>query len=196
MVECLRRIRREGIIQVIATLASPGLCATAVLLFSAWLKLNGLGRTVRGFAGGVAAVALITLLIKWLSATPGQTLWPDGALVSQYFPSGHAALAIAVYGSVATALARAGGGAWRYAPFAALALALAVAAARVAARAHPVGDVAGGLAIGLIAPVATYFAMAEEAMPMPGSSKIFLAFAATVFLGWLLPVPLPGLLPL
>ncbi|MBI1779202.1 MAG: phosphatase PAP2 family protein [Proteobacteria bacterium] len=182
-------------IDAIAELGSPGLCVTTVLLFAAWMQGVGLSRTVQGFVLGVSAVAAATLMLKWLVATPDDALWPDSALTSQYFPSGHAALAAALYGSVATALARTGGGAWRYMPFGALALASAVALARVAVRAHPAGDAVAGLIIGMIAPASTYFGMVREAKAFPGASRIFGAFIVALLFGWLLPAPVVALLP-
>ena len=182
-------------IDAIASLGSPGLCATSVVLFAVWLCSTGALRVSFGFALGIAAVSAITLLLKLLVATPSDTLWSDDALVSQYFPSGHAALATAIYGSVATAAAFSGGGRWRYLPVAALALAIAVATARVLMRLHPVGDALAGVAIGLIAPVATFAALARHGFPLPSPGRILGAFMLALCIGWAVPAPVPSILP-
>ncbi len=181
-------------IDAVAALGNPGLCATTVVLFALWLWLAGLPRMVFGFTLGFALVGLATLALKWLVATPGATLWPDGALVSQYFPSGHTALATAIYGSLAMALAYAGGGRWRYTPVFALVLAGAVAVARVAARAHPAGDVLAGMTIGMIGPASTYLGVIREVGPLPAAGRILGVFLTTLLLGWLLPAPIGDLL--
>jgi membrane-associated phospholipid phosphatase len=181
-------------IESVAELGSPGLCMTTATLFAAWLWAAGFPRTVIGFGVGLTLVSLATLALKWLFATPDSTLWPDGALVSQYFPSGHAALAAALYGSLAVALARAGGGAWRFTPILALGVAGAVAVTRVATRVHPAGDALAGLTIGAIAPVATYFAVVREAQPLPGAVRMTGVFLLALSAGWLLPAPVAGLL--
>lgn len=182
-------------IGTITTLGNLDVFATAMPLFLFWLWWKHLGRTVNGLAFGFVTVAASTLAIKLIVATPGATTWPDGVLVSQYFPSGHAAFATAIYGSVAIVLAGAGGGIWRYAPIGALALSVAVAAARVVTRTHPIGDAFFGLVIGLAAPVATYFAVIREQHPYPPAGVILLVFIGTLVVGWLLPVPIHALSP-
>src|SRR4051812_27991864 len=94
----------------ITTLGNLDVFATAMPIFLLWLWWKHLGRTVKGLVFGLAIVGASTLAIKLIVATPGATTWPDGILVSQYFPSGHAAFATAIYGSVAIVLAGAGGG--------------------------------------------------------------------------------------
>jgi membrane-associated phospholipid phosphatase len=178
---------------VVAELGSPGLCLTTAALFACWLWVAGFTRIVFGFVVGLALAAAATFALKWLFATPGSTLWPDGALVSQYFPSGHTALAAALYGSLAVALARAGGGPWRWAPMLALAVAVAVGATRVASRTHPAGDAIAGLTIGLLGPVATYWALTQEARPLPDAIRIFAMFLVSLSVGWVLPAPVAAL---
>ncbi len=176
-------------ISALATLGDPDVFATAMGLFVLWLWTRGLSRTLGGLFGGLAIVTAATLVLKAMFATPGATLWPDGTLVSQYFPSGHAALSTAIYGSLAIILAAASGGAWRYAPVAALALAVAIAAGRVVTRTHPIGDAFFGVVLGLASPVMTYFGVTREKRPIPDAFRILLVFAAAIVAGWLLPVP-------
>ena len=174
-----------------ASLGDADVLAPAVLVFGAWLWTVGVTRTLRGLFLGLAAVTAVTFALKWIVASPGgPTLWPDGTLISQYFPSGHAALATAVYGSLSVILAAAGGGAWRYAPIGALVLAIAIAASRVLTRLHPLGDAFFGVVIGLASPVVTYFGVLSEARPFPRAAWILLAFVAALAVGWLVPVPL------
>ena len=178
-----------------ATFGDADVFAPSVVLFALWLWAVGLSRTVGGFLLGIAMVAVSTLALKWAFAAPhGSTLWPDGTLISQYFPSGHAALATAVYGSLSIILAGAGGGAWRYAPCVALALAVVIAALRVLARVHPVGDAFFGVVIGLAGPVATYFAVIRETRPFPAARTILTAFALALATGWVWPAPFHALL--
>jgi len=174
-----------------ASLGDADVLAPAVLVFGAWLWTVGVRRASRGFFVGLAAVAAVTLALKWAVASPGgPSLWPDGTLISQYFPSGHAALATAVYGSLSVVLAAAGGGLWRYAPIGALLLAIAIAASRVLMRLHPLGDAFFGVVIGLASPVITYVGVLREGHPFPRAAWILLAFVAALVVGWLVPVPL------
>jgi len=174
----------------LASLGDADILSPAVLLFGLWLCWAGVMQTVRGAFLGLAIVAAVTFALKWIVASPGgATLWPDGTLISQYFPSGHAALATAVYGSLSIVLAAAGGGAWRYAPIAALVLAVAIAASRVLMRLHPIGDAFFGVVIGLAAPIATYFGVIRETRPFPRAGWILLAFLAALAAGWLVPAP-------
>src|SRR4051812_38742671 len=122
------------------TLGDADVFATALLVFAMWLAAMRLLQTLRWLITGVVVVGAVTVALKLIVATPGSTLWPEGVLISQYFPSGHAALATGIYGSIAVILAGAGGGAWRYAPIGALVLSIAIAAGRVATRMHPIGD--------------------------------------------------------
>jgi membrane-associated phospholipid phosphatase len=181
----------------LASLGDADIFVPSILLFALWLWAIGLSHTVRGFLLGIAVVAVATVILKWLFATSGgTTLWPDGAIISQYFPSGHAALATAVYGSLSVILAGASGGRWRYAPMVALALAVAIAASRVIARLHPIGDAFFGVMVGLLAPIATYLAVAREPRPFPAAGYILSVFVATLAVGWAWPAPLHAMLPL
>jgi membrane-associated phospholipid phosphatase len=182
-------------ISTLTALGNLDVFATAMTLFLGWLWIGGLGRTLRGVVLGLLIVGGSTFAIKLLVATPGVTTWPDGVLVSQYFPSGHAAFATAIYGSVAIVLAGASGGVWRYAPLGALALSVAVAAARVITRTHPIGDAFFGLVLGLSGPVTTYFAVLRERHPYPRASLILLGFIGAMIVGWFLPVPIHALSP-
>jgi membrane-associated phospholipid phosphatase len=177
-------------ISALTTLGDPDVFATATGLFVLWLWLAGLPRTSGALVGGVAIVALAIVALKAIFATPGATLWPDGTLISQYFPSGHAALSTAIYGSLAIILAAASGGAWRYAPLGALALSVAIAAGRVITRTHPIGDAFFGVVLGLASPVTTYMGVIRELRPLPGAARILLIFVTTLVAGWLLPLPL------
>jgi membrane-associated phospholipid phosphatase len=180
----------------LASLGDADIFLPAVLLFTVWLWAVGLGQTLRGFLVGLGIVTLATVALKWLFATPAETtLWPDGTLISQYFPSGHAALATAVYGSLSVILAAAGGGRWRYTPMLALALAVAIAASRVVTRMHPLGDAFFGVMVGLLAPLATYFAVIRERKPFPAAIYILGIFVATLAIGWISPAPLHAMLP-
>lgn len=182
-------------IRALATLGDPDVVVTALCLFAVWLWASGLSRTLGGLAGGLAIVVAATIALKAMFATPGVPLWPDGTLISQYFPSGHAALATGIYGSLAIVLAGASGGPWRYAPLAALALSVAVAAGRVITRMHPIGDAFFGVVLGLAAPMATYFGMVREAHPLPHAVRIAGVFAAAFVAGWLLPIPVHRWMP-
>jgi membrane-associated phospholipid phosphatase len=182
-------------ISAITTLGDPDVFATAMTLFLLWLSTTALNRTLAGLITGLAITGASTLAIKLIVATPGVTTWPDGILVSQYFPSGHAALATAIYGSVAILLAGAGGGAWRYAPLGALVLSVAVAVGRVITRTHPIGDAFFGVVVGLAAPVTTYFAVIREPHPFPRPWVILIVFLGALAAGWLLPAPVRALLP-
>jgi len=175
---------------IIGTLGDPDVFVTEMVLFLLWLWMEGLRHTLTGMATGLTIAVASTLALKLIVATPGITTWPDGILVSQYFPSGHAALATAIYGSVAIVLAAASGGVWRYAPIAALALSVAVAAGRVISRTHPIGDAFFGMIIGLSAPVATYFAVIRETHPFPHAGIILIVFLAAGVAGWFLPAPI------
>jgi membrane-associated phospholipid phosphatase len=183
------------IISALTTLGDPDVFATALGLFVLWLWVLGLSRTIGSLVGGLAIVALATVALKTIVATPGATLWPDGTLISQYFPSGHAALATGIYGSLSILLAGAGGGAWRYAPLGALALSAAIAAGRVITRMHPIGDAFFGVILGLASPVTTYFGMAYEVKPLPGALRILLVFAAALAAGLILPLPVHEWVP-
>lgn len=180
-------------ISALATLGDPDVFVTAIGLFILWLWTAGLSRISGGLVAGLALVIAATLALKAMFATPGSTLWPDGTLISQYFPSGHAALATAIYGSVAIILAGASGGAWRYAPLGALALSVAIAAGRVITRMHPIGDAFFGVVLGLASPVTTYVGVTREMHPLPGALRILAVFVAAFGLGWLLPVPIHDL---
>ncbi|MBV8538663.1 MAG: hypothetical protein JO128_23900 [Alphaproteobacteria bacterium] len=182
-------------ISALTTLGNPDVFATALGLFVLWLWALGLVRITVSLLGGLAIVALATIALKAIVATPGTTLWPDGTLISQYFPSGHAALATGVYGSVAILLAGASGGAWRYAPVGALALSIAIAAGRVITRMHPIGDAFFGVMLGLASPVTTYVGLTHELKPLPGAFRILLVFAAAFAAGVMLPVPLHDWVP-
>jgi membrane-associated phospholipid phosphatase len=177
-------------ISALTTLGDADVFATALGLFALWLWALGFVRTTVGLLGGLAVVTLATIALKAIVATPGATLWPDGTLFSQYFPSGHAALATGIYGSLAILLAGAGGGAWRYAPVGALALSVAIAAGRVITRMHPIGDAFFGVILGLASPVATYMGMTRELKPLPGAVRILLVFAVALTAGLILPAPL------
>src|SRR4051812_23789757 len=146
-------------------------------------------QTLRWLITGVLVVGAVTFALKLIVATPGSTVWPEGILISQYFPSGHAALAAGVYGSIAVILAGAGGGAWRYAPVGALLLAIAIAASRVVTRMHPMGDAFFGVLIGLASPVATCVGVIREPRPYPSPAIILLAFVGAMTAGWFLPLP-------
>lgn len=182
-------------ISALATLGDPDVFITAMGLFILWLWALGLSRTLGWLIGGLLLVIVMTIALKATFATPGVTLWPDGSLISQYFPSGHAALATGIYGSLAIILAGASGGAWRYAPLGALVLSVAIAAGRVITRTHPIGDVFFGVVLGLAAPVTTYFGVTRERRPLPGASRIFLVFVAALAAGWLLPAPVHKWVP-
>lgn len=179
---------------LLAKLGEPNVFATALVPFALYLWAMGLSRTLGTLLGGLAIVCASTAALKWIVATPGSTSWPDGSLISQYFPSGHAAVATAIYGSVAIILAGASGGAWRYAPFGAFALAVAVAAGRVMTRMHPIGDAFFGVVIGLAAPVTTYVGVVRETRPFPSAGWILLVFVAALTAGWLWPAPIRDLL--
>jgi membrane-associated phospholipid phosphatase len=174
------------------SLGDPEILATALLPFLLWLWTRGAAQATKGVITGIAIVVAATVVLKWIAATPGTSLWPDGSLFSQYFPSGHAAIATAVYGSVAILLAAAGGGSWRYAPLGALTLSVAVAGARVALRLHPIGDVFVGVLVGLASPIATYTAALRDRARLPAAGSIFLVFLAAYVAGRLLPAPLHG----
>lgn len=182
-------------ISALAMLGDPDVFITALGLFILWLWAIGLTRTIGWLIGGLGLVIAATIALKAMFATPGQTLWPDGALISQYFPSGHAALATGIYGSLAIILAGASGGAWRYAPLGALALAVAIAAGRVITRMHPIGDAFFGVVLGLASPIATYFGVTREPRPLPGALRILLVFVVTLAAGWLLPAPVHQWVP-
>lgn len=176
-------------ISALTTLGNPDVFATATGLFVLWLWLAGLPRTSGALVGGLAIVTLATIALKAMFATPGATLWPDGTLISQYFPSGHAALSTAVYGSLAIILAAASGGAWRYAPLGALALSIAIATGRVITRTHPIGDAFFGVVLGLASPVTTFMGVTRELKPLPDAARILLVFLVALIAGWLLPLP-------
>lgn len=182
-------------ISALATLGNPDVFATALGLFILWLWALGLSRTTGGLIGGLVIVALATVALKAVVATPGQTLWPDGTLISQYFPSGHAALATGIYGSLSIILAGASGGAWRYAPIGALALSIGIAAVRVITRMHPIGDVFFGVVLGLASPVTTYVGMTHELRPLPGAFRVLLVFVGALLAGLILPVPIHEWVP-
>jgi membrane-associated phospholipid phosphatase len=181
--------------RALAVLGNPDVLVTALPLFVLWLWVMKLTRTTGGLLGGLAIVALATVALKIIVATPDATVWPDGTLISQYFPSGHAALATGIYGSLSILLAGAGGGAWRYAPLGALALAAAIAAERVITRMHPIGDAFFGVILGLASPVATYFGMVREMHPLPGALRILAVFIAALLIGALVPVPVHEWVP-
>ena len=176
-------------IRALAMLGDPDVFVTAIGVFAVWLWGSGLFRTLGGLIAGLVVVITATIALKAMFATPGATLWPDGALISQYFPSGHAALATAIYGALAIILAAASGGGWRYAPLGALVLSVAVAAGRVIAGLHPIGDAFFGVVLGLAAPVITYFGVTREPRPLPHAGRIFAVFVAAFVAGWLLPIP-------
>jgi len=182
-------------ISALTTLGNPDVFATALGLFVLWLWTLGLSRTIGGLIGGLGIVALATIALKAIVATPGATLWPDGTLISQYFPSGHAALATGIYGSLSILLAGASGGGWRYAPVGALALSAAVAAGRVITGMHPIGDVFFGVILGLASPVTTYFGMTRDLKPLPGALRILLVFVGALATGLFLPVPVHEWVP-
>ncbi len=182
-------------ITALTTLGNPDMFATALGLFALWLWARGFSRTTVALLGGLVIVALATIALKAIVATPGSTLWPDGTLISQYFPSGHAALATGIYGSLAILLAGASGGAWRYAPVGALALSIAIAAGRVITRMHPIGDAFFGVILGLASPMTTYVGMIRELHPLPGAFRILLAFAAALAAGLILPIPVHEWVP-
>lgn len=179
----------------LAMLGEPNVLATALVPFGLWLWVMGLTRTLSRFAGGLAIVCAVTLVLKWIFATPSATLWSDGVLISQYFPSGHAAVATAVYGSLAIVLAGASGGAWRYAPIGALVLSVAVAAGRVLTHMHPIGDAFFGVLIGLASPVTTYFGVIRESRPFPNAGWILIVFLAALSAGLMWPAPIRDVLP-
>jgi undecaprenyl-diphosphatase len=181
----------------LASFGDADVFVPCVLLFAVWLWAVGLSCTLRGFLLGIGGVAAATVVLKWLFATPdGPTLWADGTLISQYFPSGHAVLATAVYGSLSVILAGASGGSWRYAPMAALALAVVIAASRVIARMHPIGDAFFGVMLGLASPVVTYLAVIRERRPFPAAGYILSVFVAALAIGWVWPAPFHSMLPL
>jgi membrane-associated phospholipid phosphatase len=182
-------------ISALVTLGNPDVFATALGLFVLWLWVLGFSRTTVSLLGGLLIVALATIALKAIVATPGATLWPDGILISQYFPSGHAALATGIYGSLSILLAGASGGAWRYAPMGALALSVAVAAGRVITRMHPIGDAFFGVILGLASPMTTYVGMTHELKPLPGAFRILLVFAAAFAAGLALPLPVHEWVP-
>lgn len=184
-----------NMISALATLGNPDVFATALGLFVLWLWVLGLSRTLGGLIGGLAIVTLATIALKAIVATPGHTLWPDGTLISQYFPSGHAALATGIYGSLSIILAGASGGAWRYAPIGALALSVGIAAVRVITRMHPIGDAFFGVILGLASPMTTYLGMTRELRPLPGAVRVLLVFAGALVAGLILPVPIHQWVP-
>jgi membrane-associated phospholipid phosphatase len=182
-------------ISALTTLGNPDVFATALGLFVLWLWALGLSRTTGGLIGGLVIVAVATIALKAIVAAPGATLWPDGTLISQYFPSGHAALATGIYCSLSILLAGASGGAWRYAPVGALALSAAIAAGRVITRMHPIGDVFFGVILGLASPVTTYVGMTRELKPLPGALRILVVFVGALAAGLILPLPVHEWVP-
>jgi undecaprenyl-diphosphatase len=181
--------------KVIANFGSMDVLSVTLPLFIAWLVISRQHRLAWSFSIGVLIVLAVTLTLKDLFATPGHTVWPRGAWISQYFPSGHAAIAAAVYMSLGVMLRNAGNGTWRWAFPVTLAVVLSVGLSRVVTFTHPLGDVVAGLAIGATAPLLTQYAARREIGQMPPPTAILFAFLVAFLVGWLLPAPIHTLMP-
>lgn len=148
------------------------------LLFALWLAVWRQRALAANFIGGFLLVVAIAGALKWLLAARDIGDWAARLMISRFFPSGHVGIAVALYLSVALILSHERRDLWRLAPFAAGACALLVALQRVTSLSHPLGDVIGGVLIGLIAPLIVSRALrSEQELPPAGLSlMLFLAF--------------------
>ena len=166
----------------------------ALPIFMVWLVAQRLRWMMAGMVIGLGLVLSITIALKIHFADPSRPFWPEGAFISQYFPSGHTALATAVYGSVAALLMCAGNGTWRiFSPMVALVVAVIVAISRVTEQYHPAGDALAGFFIGMLAPVITYAFATREHRPLPTPDRLLFAFLVAMIVGWTKPVSFHGL---
>jgi membrane-associated phospholipid phosphatase len=178
----------EGLQHAISDLGDHRVLGPAALLVVGWLAWHGERGLALRLGGALGVASLVVIALKLMTFTPHDTLWADDVAFSQYFPSGHAAMGLVVYGAIGLTLARADRR-WQPALPLALVLLAFICFTRLTLRQHPWGDVVGGLVIGAAALGLTGFA----ARCTPDSSirptSLALAFVATLAVFHVLRLP-------
>ena len=151
--------------QAITNFADQAVVLPLTLAIGLTLFALGRGRAAQAWVLAVPGTLAVMLVLKiaFLAVSPD---WPDPALRS---PSGHAAAAAAVYGSLAWLLGV------RRAWLVALAATAVVGASRIALHLHSPAEVALGAAVGMVGALA-FTALAG---PMPQHSRRWPLLAAT-----------------
>ena len=138
--------------QTLTNLGSIYTTGPLLVLLGLWLCMQNLKQVAFGYAAIVISVCALALAIKYMLYDPLNPEWDhQHAIVSQYFPSGHVLVSVLTYGAYAIVASLLGGISRAITGSIAGSAVLIVGYSRIALVAHPWGDVAGGLFLGLMA---------------------------------------------
>ncbi len=175
---------------IITHFGDNGFLVAMIAVSSIYLLMNGARKTAAYVVIGPVCVAAAVLVLKLLFIGCSQQ-----QAMAVYSPSGHAAMAAIVLGSLAVVASLPLSGLSRLVPFAAvLPLIAGVSISRVVLGMHSLKEVVMGLVLGAIFCAGGFFLVGRD-MPAPPKPKVFYVLvlgAGVLFFG--VHVPVEGLI--